>query len=320
MSTRTIALVGAGMMGSSHARVIAESADAELAVVIDADAEAAKRLAERYGARASTDLSDATDVHAAVVASSTAARMECVLPLLEAGVPLLVEKPFAPTLAEVDRLLSLAAARDLPVMCGFVERFNAAFRAASHLVEEPPLHVLTVRHSPPAPRLASSVVNDMLLHDLDVVQRLFGDAEAHLVGSACFRPDGEKWNEIADCTLSFGRRGLASLSANRMGQRKVRSLTIRTTHQLIEVDLLRQDVTVYRNVSQEMVVSDGDLSYRSSTAVDIPFVRHVGEPLALQFAHFLDLVAGDADHVRERVEIRPAHVLAELIETQSAAH
>ena len=86
----------------------------------------------------------------------------------------------------------------------------------------------------------------------------------------------------------------------------------------MEVDLLRQDVTVYRNVSQEMSLSAGGMGYRSSTEIELPFVRHTGEPLSLQFAHFLDLVAGVADRAEERRQIRPAHFLAEQIEQRSA--
>ena len=318
MSVKRIALVGAGQMGSSHARVIAESASGELAVIIDVDAEAAKRLADRYGALASTDLADAESCDAVVIAGSTSARMECVRPLLEAGRPLLVEKPFAPTLAQLELLLGIAADRDVPVMCGFVERFNAAFRTAVQVLDGPPVHLLAIRHSPPAPRIASSVVNDLMLHDLDVAQRLFGHADATLVGSACVQPESSPWNEIADCTVLFTGSGFATLSANRMGQRKVRSLSIYTASQLVEVDLLRQDVTVYRNVSQEMLLSGGGMGYRSSTEIELPFVRHAGEPLTLQFAHFLDLVDGVADHVEERRQIRPAHLLAEQIEARSA--
>ncbi|MDO8364903.1 MAG: Gfo/Idh/MocA family oxidoreductase [Actinomycetota bacterium] len=317
MTRVQIGLIGAGQMGSSHARVVSESEAADLAVVVDIDGEAAKRLAERHGSRASRDLADAAQCDAVIVAGSTAARMECVLPLLEAGVPLLVEKPFAPTLAQLDQLLQVATDRDIPVMCGFVERFNAAFRTARQIMHGPAVHLLAVRHSPPAPRIASSVVNDLMLHDLDVAQRLFGGADGVLSGSACVRPGNSRFNEIADCSISFGQRGVATLSANRMGQRKVRSLSIHTASQLVEVDLLRQDVTVYHHVSQEMLMSGGGMGYRSSTEIELPFVRHTGEPLGLQFAHFLNLVAGTADHLDERRQIRPPHLLAEQIEAAS---
>jgi hypothetical protein len=99
-----------------------------------------------------------------------------------------------------------------------------------------------------------------------------------------------------------------------MAQRNVRSLSVHAPGQTIEVDLLRQDVTVYRNVSQEMTRGGGGVGYRASTEIDIPFVRHLGEPLSLQFAHFLDLVSGGADHSIERERIRPAHVLMNEVE------
>ena len=322
MSRRRLALVGAGQMGTSHARIIAESSLADLAVVIDVDAEAAKRVAGTYDSVPSTNLADAIDCDGVIIAGSTAARVECVLPLLEAGLPMLVEKPFAPTLAELDQLLTIAQQREIPVMCGFVERFNAAFRTALQVLDGPPTHLLAIRHSPSATRISSSVVNDLMLHDLDVAQRLFGEVPGELVGSACVRPPTSEWNEIADCTIAFPPapdqpQGIATLSANRMGQRKVRSLTIHTATKLVEVDLLRQDVTVYRNVSQEMLKSAGGMGYRSSTEVELPFVRHYGEPLALQLGHFLDLIDGVADPVEERRQIRPAHVFAEQIETAS---
>ena len=322
MKRRRLALVGAGQMGSSHARIIAESSLAELAVVIDCDAETAKRVAAVYDSVPSTNLADAVDCDAVIIAGSTAARMECVLPLLEADLPMLVEKPFAPSLAELDQLLAIAQQREIPVMCGFVERFNAAFRTALQTLDGPATHLLAIRHSPSATRITSSVVNDLMLHDLDVARRVFGGLDGVLVGSACVRPPTSQWNEIADCSIAFGtpsgeQQGIATLSANRMGQRKVRSLSIHTATKLVEVDLLRQDVTVYRNVSQEMLHTASGVGYRSSTEVELPFVRHYGEPLALQLAHFLDLIDGVADPAEERRQIRPAHVFAEQIEASS---
>jgi predicted dehydrogenase len=316
MAKPVIALIGAGQMGASHARVIAESNDAALGLVIDQNATAAEKLASQYWARASTDIEAAMGADAVVIAAATASHFACAMPLLEAGKPVLVEKPFAPTLGEVDLMLAAAEKSGSPVMCGFVERFNAAFRTAAAQVASPPTHVMSVRHSPPAPRIASSVVADMLLHDLDVMVRLFGTDDATLVGAACRRPDGMAFLEVADCLLRFPS-GMANCSVNRLGQRKVRSITIHADEQLVEVDLLRQAVTVYRNVSQEMMLQDGVVGYRSSTEIDLPFVRHSGEPLALQFAHFLQFVDGRGDAAAERTAIRPAHVLMEAVE-QSA--
>lgn len=312
-----IGLIGAGHMGASHARVIAESSVADLGVVVDVDSSAAEQLAGRHWARSGGDLDAAMGVDAVVVATSTAAHVKCALPFIEAGIPTFIEKPLAPSVAEVDVLLDAARARDVPIMCGFVERFNAAFQTAAALVGVPPTHVVTVRHSPPAARIASSVVNDLLLHDLDVVLDLMGGGAVDVVGAACFRPKWSDYSEIADCLLSF-ESGVASLSANRIGQRKVRAMSIHTDHETIEVDLLRQNVTVYRNVSQEITSRRSGVGYRASTEIDLPFVRHTGEPLSLQLAHFLTLVAGTGDHDRERERIRPSHVLMSEVEDRGS--
>jgi predicted dehydrogenase len=315
MSKPVIGLIGSGQMGSSHARVIAESADADLGVIVDQDPEAAEGLAGRYWARTATELDAAMGVDAVVVATSTAAHLACARPFIEAGIPTFIEKPLAPELAQVDELLDLARAKDVPIMCGFVERFNAAFQTTDGILAGPPTHLVTTRHSPPAPRIASSVVADLLLHDLDVAVNLFDGASAEVVGAACHRPASSRFFEIADCSVSFDT-GVATLSSNRIAQRKVRTLTVHTEGQTIDVDLLRQDVTVYRNVSQEMTRGGTGVGYRASTEIDIPFVRHTGEPLALQFAYFLTLINGSGDHDAERERVRPAHALMNEIETR----
>lgn len=313
MAKPVIGLIGAGHMGSSHARVVAEAADADLGVVVDSDRSRAETVADRHWARVSSDVEDAMGVDAVIIASSTEQHVACAMPFIEAGIPTFIEKPFAPTLAEVDQLLLAAERHDVPIMCGFVERFNAAYQTAAALIEGAPMHLTTVRHSPPAPRIRSSVVTDLLLHDIDVAINLFRGEEPRGVRSACHRPPGAEHHEIADCSLEFAS-GQAALSANRIAQRKTRSITIHAEDQTIEVDLLRQDVTVFRNVSQEIMRTGGGVGYRASTEIDIPFVRHTGEPLALQFVHFLLLAAGLGDHQRERDRIRPPHAVMHSVE------
>jgi predicted dehydrogenase len=121
--------------------------------------------------------------------------------------------------------------------------------------------------------------------------------------------------EVADCLLQFPGGAIATLSASRASQRKVRTQLVSTPTALYDVDLLRQDLTVYRHRAHAQGVGDGQAAgYRAETVIDIPFVRHTGEPLALQFAHFLDLVSGRTDACAERNSILPAHEVAAAIE------
>ncbi len=120
-------------------------------------------------------------------------------------------------------------------------------------------------------------------------------------------------DEIADCIISFADGAVASLSASWQGQRKIREIKITTDTHLFEIDLLRVNVTVYRNVMQDVIQSGSATSYRAETIVDMPFVRHQGEPLAQQINHFRRLIVGDLDATSERNSLLASHVLADQV-------
>jgi predicted dehydrogenase len=314
-----IALIGAGTMGANHARVVAEAPRATLGVVIDVDKERARSLAERYGFASSTDVSDGGRCDAAILATSTPSHVEIAIDLLEKGVPLLVEKPVATTFEDVERVCATARRLGVPLACGFVERFNPVVSTAIQLLTDQPRHIVTMRHSPATPRLADSVVFDLLIHDIDLVLRLMGDQQATKVTGVGWRAEANGPFEIADCSIQFSDGGLATLSASRSGQRKLRSVQIFTESSLADVDLLRADVTIYRNIRQSQPDDTTALTYRAETIVDIPFVRHKGEPLAQQFEHFLDLVGGLVDPKEELDRVLAPHALASYVEAECAA-
>jgi len=316
MQDPKIALVGAGTMGANHARVVSESLRAVPGVIIDLDAERAGVLAKRYGFTSSTNVEDAATCDVAILATATSAHTEIALMLLEKGIPLLIEKPISSNVEEMQLVCDTARRLGVPIACGFVERFNAVLDTTMQVLTETPMHIVTMRHSPRTPRITNSVIHDLLIHDIDLVLRFMGDRKVTKVSGSSWAPGVGEAAEIADCIIEFGDGGIATLSASRAGQRKLRSVEIFTSTTLAEVDLLRADLTIYRNVSQEQPAGAQALTYRAETIVDIPFVRHTDEPLARQFDHFLDLVAGDADMYAEIDGIAPPHVIAHLVELE----
>lgn len=301
-----IGVVGAGVMGTQHARLISQSSRAVLAAVVDQNADRARAVASIHTAAAATT-ADWRRWDAAIVATPTSSHLELALELIQAGKPVLVEKPLADTLGESLQIIALAETAGVPIMCGFVERFNPVIVALPELLDGPPLHIVAIRHSPRAERVATSVIYDLLIHDLDIVARVCA-AEPVAIGAAGWRSPESGLHEIVDACIRFDD-GIATCSADRWGQRKVRALSVSTSSQLIELDLLRQDVTVYRHVRHEV----GSDVYRAETVVDIPFVRHAGEPLALQLEHFVDLVGGVGDIGAERASLARPHELAAAV-------
>lgn len=299
-------------MAANHARVIAGSERATLEVVVDTDESRAHELAARFEARASTDIRDAFSCDAAVVASSTETHADIALTLIDNGIPLLVEKPVASELIDVRRVCAAAERDHVALSCGFVERFNPVVSTVQELIDDDPIHIVSLRHSPSAPRMTNSVIHDLLIHDIDLALRFAHGAEVMGIrGTHWLSP--EHVEEIVDCTLQLSTGTVATLSASRVSQRKVRTTQIYTGSVLFDLDLLRTDLTVYRNVKQEQ---PDPMTYRSETVIDIPFIRHSGEPLALQFEHFLNIVDSVVDAEQELATIAPPHDIAHALQRE----
>ncbi|WP_454129859.1 Gfo/Idh/MocA family protein [Microbacterium aurum] len=311
MASLRIALVGAGSMGRNHARIIAENPDADLAVIVDPFESSGAPVAETYGATWLADVSELRGVDAVVVAASTEHHYDLATRIVGEGLPLLVEKPVCPSLSQTLEILELSEKKGTPIMCGFLERYNPAVMAAMKMVDAP-LYARADRHSPYAPRIKTGVAWDLLVHDVDLLSQFFGGSEPEKINVEVgqYHPSSVPGAEdVVDVSLRFSQGGIASASASRLGQRKVRSLLIQTLESMVEVDLLRRGVTLYRHttVSEDRA---GGAGYRQATEMEVPEITG-REPLATQFSRFLDLVEGKADADEERRSILPAHRIVE---------
>ena len=109
MSRLRVAVVGCGHLGTIHARLLAAREDVELVAVVDPVAAARDRVAAMHGCRGLASPSDLRGmVDAAVVASPTDLHADSAVPLLEAGIDLLVEKPIASSRREAGRIADVA--------------------------------------------------------------------------------------------------------------------------------------------------------------------------------------------------------------------
>ena len=131
MKRLAVAVVGCGHLGTIHARLLAARSDVELVAVVDPSADSRGRVAQAHGCRALAEPRDLVGVaDAAVVAAPTGLHAAVALPLLEAGLDLLVEKPLAATVEEARSIVVAARRHGRVVAVGHVERFNPAWRLA----------------------------------------------------------------------------------------------------------------------------------------------------------------------------------------------
>lgn len=304
-------VVGVGSMGALHARVVVSHPSTELVWVADPAPEVGRRVADRFGTKWIPE-PDLGSVDAVIVAAPTQHHFELAMKVIEDGTPLLLEKPLANDLEHSTMIVEEAARRGVPLMCGLLERFNPAVRTAAEIADYP-LRIATTRHSPYSQRITTGVGSDLLIHDLDLVLRIAGDYPSSAYGHfGYFAPTSAPGSEdLVEASLKFASGRIAVLSASRTSQHKIRTMSIAERERLIDVDLLRQSITIYRHVDDAMF--DESAGYSQQTIIEIPVIRHTGEPLQLQLDHFLLLLDGQVDQAEELKSVLPPHQLLDEI-------
>ena len=315
-----VALIGAGSMGLNHARVLSRSRRVRLVRIVEPRPDVGREVADRFNTHWAPDVDALSGVDAVVIAAPTEVHFTLARHVLDLGKPLLIEKPVSSDLGEADELVRLAREHGIPLMCGFVERFNPAILTVLPLLNAP-VHIATVRHGPYAPRIKTGVAWDLLIHDVDACLRLMG-AEAISVraGLGYYHPNSmDGAEDVTEAVIGFSGSRIATTSASRIVHRKIRSISINEVDRSIEVDLLRRDVTIYRHVAAAAATPEGR-GYRQQSIIEIPELISSREPLAAQLDRFVDLVCGKADLAREWDSILPAHrVVAEVKAAPAAA-
>jgi predicted dehydrogenase len=278
-------------MGTNHARVAAGMPEIDLVAVFDADRERSLALAAAFGATAAADVAElAGMVDAAVVATPTEFHAPIAHQLIAAGVDVLVEKPIAPDVETARRLVDAADAAGRVLMVGHVERFNPAVLELDSLIDGV-VHIDARRISSYSPRIRDDVVIDLMIHDLDLVTMIAGGVATEVM--SVVRAPRSASADIASALIGFDSGITASLTASRVGQNKIRQIDLTQTENFVSLDLLRQDVTVQR-VEQSEFSSDHGRRYRQVGVVEVPFLEHRGEPLALELRHFAQCVVSRA--------------------------
>lgn len=176
-------LIGTGRIGQVHAGSIARLPDAVLTHVCDPFVDGARRVAAAHeGARVSADAAEVfadEGVDAVIVASPTATHVDLLAAALEAGKPVLCEKPIDLDLARVDALRERAAESPVPIALGFNRRFDPHFAEARGRVAAGEIgrleHLqITSRDPAPAPaeylRSSGGIFRDMTIHDFDTAR------------------------------------------------------------------------------------------------------------------------------------------------------
>jgi len=244
-----VAVVGVGHLGRHHARVLAGLPGVTLVGVVDTDPARAAEIAAANQTQPIASVADLIGrVDAVSIAVPTEAHAAVALPLVTAGVHVLVEKPMTRSLVEADRLLAAAEAAGVALAVGHIEHFNPAVQAARPHIHEPRFIEVHRLGTFPDRSLDIDVVFDLMIHDLGLVLELVGSEVIGIeaVGVPVLTPRVD----IANARLKFANGCIANLTASRISRDQVRKIRFFQRNTYLSIDYKAQEVEAWRLAPQ----------------------------------------------------------------------
>jgi predicted dehydrogenase len=240
-----VGVIGVGVMGSNHARVLAGLPGVELVAVADPDRHQANFVARALSVESVED-ADALfrlGVAAVTIAAPTHLHHDIALACIKRGIHVLVEKPIASNPEEGHRIVAAARRAGVTLMVGHVERFNPAVETIKEAIRgEKILSIGITRVGPFPPRMSNvGVVIDLAVHDIDLI-RWFTDSEIVEVQPLLASAVAER-EDIALLQFRTESGVLAQINTNWLTPFKARTVHVATRDKYIIGDLLTRQVT-----------------------------------------------------------------------------
>jgi predicted dehydrogenase len=242
-----VAVVGVGHVGRHHARILCDMPGVTLTGILDLNRQRATEIAAACQTQVLTDAAALPDlVDAVTIAVPTASHVSVARPLLERGIPVLIEKPLARSVGEAAALLDVAQRAGATIAVGHTERFNPAVAAARQYLHAPRFIECHRLGTFSERSLDIDVVFDLMIHDLDVLLSLVDSEVASIdaVGVPVLTPK----IDIANVRLRFASGCIANLTASRISRDRIRKIRFFQTDSYVSVDYGSQELEVWRLV------------------------------------------------------------------------
>ncbi|OIQ93348.1 scyllo-inositol 2-dehydrogenase [mine drainage metagenome] len=295
MANLRAGLIGLGMMGRHHGRVLASLEGVDLIGVADAAGDPHGVAGGRPLCQGIEDLI-ALGLDYCVVAVPTMHHEMIALALADAGVHALIEKPVTHDGASARRVADAYASKGLIGGVGHIERYNPALQSARARIAAGDLGVVfqvaTRRQGPLPTRIADvGVVKDLATHDIDltawVTQKAYVSIGARTVSSS-----GREHEDLVAATGQLSDGTVTNHLVNWLSPLKERVTIVTGEKGAFVADTLTADLTFYANGSVK-VTRDDIAQFRGVTEGDV--IRYAiakPEPLRVEHENFRDAVLG----------------------------
>ena len=292
-------LVGLGMMGRHHMRLLNQIDDVQFVGLHD-PALAGQETVDGHRVFATFEELISQNLDYCVVSAPTIFHLELGLQLAAAGVHALIEKPVAPTHVEATQLVSAFSDAGLIGGVGHIERFNPALRAMRQKIEDGLLgeiyQISTRRQGPFPARIADvGVVKDLATHDIDLTAWV-AQSPYKTVSARTTHKSGRPHEDMVVAVGTLENGVIVNHIVNWLSPFKERNTTVIGDKGALVADTLTADLTFYENghmnsswdnISAFRGVSEGDVTR---------FALNKVEPLLAEHLAFRDAVLNKNDN------------------------
>lgn len=238
-----IAIIGLGVMGKNHYRVLQNVEGAEIAALCDPVAE---DIFDHKLYRDVDEMLNSETLDAVLIAVPTFLHKEVALKCIDKGLSLFIEKPVASTLEEGQAILDAANAKGVKVAVGYIERFNPVVNALKRELEGKEIYTIAMtRVGPIPPRIADvGILTDLSVHDIDLIRFVSGEEIEEV---KIFKSQKIHNHHEDNAILSFQLSGekIASITTSWLTPYKKRVMEVTAKEALFDADLMAQDLTEY---------------------------------------------------------------------------
>ncbi len=292
------AVLGLGMIGRHHARILQTSPRIEFAGAVEIGGDRHHSVADpRRVFRSLDELLACGPLDFAIVALPTEDHAPTAARLAEAGVHVLVEKPLAGTAAEALELIAACARAGVHAAVGHVERYNPALidlrrRMTAGQIGEVFL-TATERIGPFPDRVRDvGVVKDLATHDLDLV-RWLSDSSVEALAAQVSHKMGREHEDLVSVTGRLANGTVFNTLVDWLSPTKVRRTRVVGERGMLLANTLTADLTFYENatVSSEWDSTRAMRGVSEGDSVTYALARR--EPLLVEVEAFCDLIEGD---------------------------
>ncbi len=295
MAVLRAGLLGVGMMGRHHARVLREVEGIDLVAIADPGGDP-HGVAGALEVLPDVDSLISAGIDVGVVAVPTRFHEEAALKLASAGVHVLVEKPIAHTIEAGQRMVDAFASAGLVGAVGHIERFNPALQELRRRIEAGELgavyQVVTRRQGPFPSRIADvGVAKDLASHDVDLTAWIVQSNYERVFAQTAFK-SGREHEDMITITGRTASGVIVNNIVNWLSPMKERLTVVTGEKGAFVADTSTGDLTFYANgtiplewesVSSFRGVSEGDVTR---------FAFAKREPLRVEHEAFRDAVLG----------------------------